>query len=265
MSKRKQFSLCNSNKTLAKEVADFLLNVADVKEESITDYLVWKWKEIDKRFKAINVTTFTRQEENTISGADYEMELWLIGKTKKYPLVIQAKKLVKPYDSYVSKLRYKDNTKDQMNRLLNYASSNNRIPFYAFYCLPDYKTRTMCKKNDIYDSGIFIGHAKDIEEFADGKHGKRVSLNKILEKTNPFHCIFCCPLSYSGDYFNNYFPIVDIDYQNERIPEYVNYLLETHELEVSNERVNKLIEKYNLGIYRHVAVYDMRDNKEMRN
>ena len=54
-------SLCDSNKALGREVSDFILNVPDVKEESITDYLVWKWCLLDKRFKYIRPTTFSRQ------------------------------------------------------------------------------------------------------------------------------------------------------------------------------------------------------------
>ncbi|MBD3671240.1 MAG: hypothetical protein HUJ29_10735 [Gammaproteobacteria bacterium] len=257
--------LCVSNKALAQEVADFLVNVSDVNEESITDYLVWRWKEIDKRFKAINISTFTRQEESKISGADFEMELWLVGKTKRYPLVFQAKKFIKPYASYVRKLRYPDNTKQQMNKLLSYAASNNKIPFYVFYSLPDTKTKTMCMRNNISNSGVFMGHAKIIEEFADGKHGSRVSLNKLLENTNPFHCIFCCPLAHLGGYFEKYFPVSASTEQDQTTPGYVNYLLETHRLEINNERVKSLIEQYNLGVYRYVAVYDLRDVDETPN
>ena len=43
-------NLCQSNKYLAEEVRDFIQNVDGAKEEeSITDYLVWKWKDIDSR------------------------------------------------------------------------------------------------------------------------------------------------------------------------------------------------------------------------
>ncbi len=52
-------------------IKNFMLNVSDVKEESITDYLVWKWRELDARFKYINITTFTRHMESTTTGADF--------------------------------------------------------------------------------------------------------------------------------------------------------------------------------------------------
>lgn len=251
--------LCESNKALAKEVADFLFNVDDLKEESITDYLVWKWKEIDKRFKSINVSTFTRQEESKLTGADFEMELWLIGKTRRYPLVIQAKKFIKQFDSYVSKLKYPHNSKNQMNKLLSYAAKNNKIPFYAFYSLPDEKTMTMCFRNDVGDCGVFLAHAKDVEEFADGKHGSRVSRNNLLARSNSFHCVFCCPLSEESKYFENYYPVHGIENQEYNSPEYVDYLLEAHPLEVDGYYIKSLIEEHKLGVFKYVAVYDIRD------
>jgi len=52
-----------------------------VKEESITDFLLWKWRELDKRFKFINITTFTRSDEGSRTGADFELELWLVGRS----------------------------------------------------------------------------------------------------------------------------------------------------------------------------------------
>ncbi len=42
----------------------------------------------------------------------------------------KQKKLKKEYDAYVDKLRYPNNTKKQINTLLNYAKSYDKIPFY---------------------------------------------------------------------------------------------------------------------------------------
>ena len=118
-------NLCDANKAVSLEVKNFmLLNVPDVKEESITDYLVWKWRELDSRFKYINVATFTRQEESTTTGADFEIELWLVGNKFHFPLVFQAKKFVKPNDSYVTKLNYPSKTQGQLTTLLAYAKAH---------------------------------------------------------------------------------------------------------------------------------------------
>ncbi len=71
-------NICDAHKALGAEVKDFLHNVPNANEESITDYLVWKWRELDKRFNYIRVTAHSHHKESTISGADFEMELWLV-------------------------------------------------------------------------------------------------------------------------------------------------------------------------------------------
>lgn len=93
--------LCKTNKAISLDVREFMGNVSDVKEESITDYLVWKWRKLDPNFKYLKVSTYTRHEENSTTGADFELELWLVGRRFHFSLIFQAKKLVKPYDSYV--------------------------------------------------------------------------------------------------------------------------------------------------------------------
>lgn len=251
---------CQAHKSVTREVKEFLMNVDGVGEESITDFLLWKWASIDKKFKSINVSSFTKQEESKVTGADFEMEIWLVGRNLSYPLVFQAKKFVKPYDAYVNKLNYPQNTKSQMNTLLTYASSRSspKIPFYAFYSLPDEKTKAMCRHNDVDDCGVFMAHAKKVEEFADGKHGRKVSKNDLLGVSNPFHCIFCCPIAFRG-YFEEYFPSIDGEANEQSLPEYVHYLINTLELEVNEEQFGEYIKKYNLDKFRHVAVYDMRE------
>lgn len=255
---------CQSHKSVTHEVKEFMLNVEGVGEESITDFLLWKWALIDKKFKSINVSSFTRHQESTVSGADFEMEVWLVGSKVSYPLVFQAKKFVKSYDAYVNKLNYPKNTKSQMNTLLRYASANRKIPFYAFYSIPDEKTKAMCRHNDVNDCGVFMAHAKTVKEFADGKHGWKVSKNDLLGVSNPFHCVFCCPIAFRG-YFENYFPFVDGELYEQVPPTYVNYLLSVHKQEMSEEKIKDFIQEYELGKFRHIAIYDMRELEEYNN
>lgn len=51
------------------EVKNFIRNVPDVGEGSITDSLVWKWRELDSGLKYINTPIFTRQVERATTGA----------------------------------------------------------------------------------------------------------------------------------------------------------------------------------------------------
>jgi len=254
--------LCEANQKLSEEVKGFLQNVPDVKEESITDYLVWKWGELDDKFNYINIKTFTRKEENLITGADFEIELWIVGRTFHFPLVFQAKKAVKPFDSYASKLNYPKNTQAQLKKLLSYSLSKRRLPFYVFYSIPDSDTQVMCAMNQAQGSGVFMMDAFTAKEFADGRRGYRISKNKILAATNPFHCMFCCPLICDGEYFNHYFgriaeylgTVVDQD-----IPNYVSLLLSGQWREMGREEALTVVRKNELEVYRFVGVYDMRD------
>lgn len=257
-------NICKANKAVSLEVKNFMLNVPDVKEESITDYLVWKWRELDSRFKYINISTFTRQEENTTTGADFELELWLVGRKFHFPLVFQAKKFVKPNDSYVAKLNYPAGTQGQLKTLLSYAKTQKKLPFYVFYSIPDSNTQTMCRKGDVSDTAIFMADAHKIKAFADCKYGKRVSKNKLLKATNPFHCMFCCPLIESGEYFTRYFSGLTEGAEardNEQLPNYVSLLLSGRALELSEEETLSVINQNELRTFRAVGVYDMRDLK----
>ncbi|OIR24685.1 DUF6615 family protein [Bathymodiolus thermophilus thioautotrophic gill symbiont] len=276
--KGKDMNLCKSNQDLTREIKEFILNVDHVKEESITDYLVWKWKEMDKNFNSIKVKTFTRHEEYK-TGADFDMEIWLIRNNGNYPLTIQAKKFIKSYDAYVGKLRYPNNTKDQMKKLLAHSASTNKIPFYMFYSQPDNKTTSMCYCNNSNDCGVFLACAYDIEKFADKKRGKKVSMNDILKDSIPFHCIFCCPsffetcfniAKFKGccpPFFEKCFNMAKFKGKNVDIPEYIEYLSK-HRDGLDNEEMEELIKNYESenkdyksGNYRHIAVYDMRDKE----
>ncbi|MDF8327515.1 hypothetical protein P5G63_03015 [Aeromonas salmonicida] len=73
---------CDLHKCITNEVKEFILNVDNVGEESITDFLLWKWALIDKKFKSIKVSSFTRHQESKVSGADFEMEVWLVGRVR---------------------------------------------------------------------------------------------------------------------------------------------------------------------------------------
>jgi hypothetical protein len=185
-------NICDAHKVLGAQVKDFLRNVPNANEESITDYLVWKWRDLDKRFNYIRVKTHSHRKESTTSGADFEMELWLVGEEASIPLLFQAKKLVKPFDSYMRRLRYPNGSKRQLRLLLKYARQSRRHPFYALYAIPDHTGGPGCPCIGAADGGVFVVHAHAIRRFANGYHGKRVSKGALLGAGLPFHCWFCC-------------------------------------------------------------------------
>jgi hypothetical protein len=270
-------NICESTKAVSAEVGSFIFNVRDVKEESITDYLVWKWRELDKKFSYINVKTFTRHEENLITGADFELKLWLIGPKYHVSLVFQAKKFIKQYDSYINKLNYPNGTRNQMMKLLQYAGNKSAEPFYMFYSTPDAQTKTFCCTHGLMNTSLYMADAYTIRDFANGLYGKKISKNNLLAASIPFHCMFCCLMNKSNrgcrrhlykhllldEYINRsfvrlLFGLERVRRSNEELPDYVNKLLSGRTVEISKEDVLP-ISQSELGVFRTVGVYDMRD------
>jgi len=213
-------NICSANKDVDVLVGQFIKNVSQIKEESITDYLVWQWKILDARFNYIKVNPFTKEQENKTTGADFEMELWIVGKDHAIPLVFQAKKLMKEYNSYKSAINYPDNTKMQIGTLLAYARTTRKLPFYMFYSVPNAKTKTMCKGPSHGSSGaVYMADALAVQVIANSSAAK-ISKNHLLSKSNPFYCLFCCPLGAKENvdgasklaglrsYFELYFPLL---------------------------------------------------------
>ena len=255
-------NICESNRAVSLKVLNFMRNVGDIKEESITDYLVWKWRELDERFNYLSMRTFNHDEESTTTGADFDLELWLVGRKTHVSLAVQAKKFIKPYDSYIKRLNYPNGTKQQINTLLNYATTNNKLPFYFIYSIPESQTNTMCGKPINADCGVFMADAKVMEQFADGKHGKRASRDDLPSKSNPFHCMFCCPLGPDGRYFDTYFPGTSqgtTSQTNEALPQYVKQLLVGRSDQSRNDGLEQAVHNEGWNRFRAVGVYDLRD------
>jgi hypothetical protein len=256
--------ICSSNKAVSLEVKNFMLNVGDVKEESITDYLVWKWRELDKRFNYLSVTSFDRHQESATTGADFDLELWLVGRKEHVSLAVQAKKFIKQHDSYIKKLNYPNGTKQQLNTPLTYSAANNKLPFYFIYTIAGVQTTTMCGRSNTVDSAIFMTDARVIRAFADGKKGKRASRDDLVRAGNPFHCMFCCPLAKDGSYFQNYFSASSSDASprsNELLPNYVRELLAAGRDQP--DRLGRSAEpttnREGWNAFRAVGVYDLRE------
>lgn len=245
---------CTANRAIARQVKQFIEHVADVKEESITDYLVWQWDLLDARFSYIQATPFNHHQESTVTGADFDLELWLVGRTRHFSLAVQAKKFIRQYDGYVRKLRYPGNTKSQMDRLLTYAAANNRLAFYFIYTVPEASTASACFNKDDAGCGVFMADAYTLEDYADGLNGQRISRDRLVSESLPFHCMFCCPLVARGGFFKRYFPRLKADEgtPNDQLPGYVTQLL------AGPDRRGPDAAAVPEG-FRYVGVYDMRD------
>ena len=242
---------------------NFILNVPDAKEESITDYLVWKWRILDARFNYINVKTFTRHQENAKTGADFELELWLVGRSQCVPLLFQAKKFNKPFGGYLGKLNYPKNSQAQLQKLISYATARRLLPFYSIYTHVAAK-RPLCGGRSDLDTGVYMIDAQKVKNFADGAHGRNVSLDNLLKHSNPFHCMFCCPMGTEGSYFQSYFRSQEgenVARRPSEMPAYAQRLLRSRDQDGSIERVNQEGLGDDLPSVRALGVYDLRDRE----
>lgn len=85
-------NLCYKYLLLDIKTIEFIYNVPTIGEESISDWLIWKWREIDKNFNYIklNLSPFTKKQEAK-NGAD--LELWIIMKIQLFHCYFKQKKL----------------------------------------------------------------------------------------------------------------------------------------------------------------------------
>jgi hypothetical protein len=249
---------CEENKKISYDTWDFIEYVPDVGEESITDYLVWQWRKLNNKFNFLNVKKHTRQFENSISGADFELELWILSRKQSLSFVFQAKKLLKNYNGYTNKLNYQNGANRQVDVLINYARSVRKIPFYILYAQPNNSTRTICPLNEIEKTALFMTDAFTIDKLTVNFQNRRLSKDRILQETNPFHCLFCCPITRDSltEYLKRYFPTLtqqEMLYETNEIPNYV-------EMIASNEiqNIEEFILQNELTRFRNIGVLDLR-------
>jgi len=191
---------CGLSIQLGHELHDFMVNVPSVNEESITDYLLWRWRQIDNRFRylsrpgpslRIRTKAYNKQEESTITGADFLLELWLIKDNGLFALLVQAKKFIKNYDKYASKFRYPSGTSKQIDKLKAYAGEKNYWPVYFIYSTNEVKAQSRCKYYSRH-SGAFVLQHCAAKRFSK-KLKEPLSLKKIITTSFPLHCLFCRP------------------------------------------------------------------------
>lgn len=192
---------CKEVKQISMYIREWITKQPAVKEESLTDYLLFQ---ISEKIPSIKYKAFSRQEESSSTGADWEW--WFVFSNYAYKLRVQAKK-TKPKDNYSSIAYCPKNKELQIEKLLKDAINTNSIPFYAFYSNENGKV--LCQKG-INDEGVYIAGANTLyNSFV--KTRQRVSAQDILSITNPLSCFFCCPLAIKhnghrlSSFFENYY------------------------------------------------------------
>lgn len=216
-------SLCVELVKICADVVEFLTHVSSVNEESVSDYLLWKWRAADSRFRTTKLRKYTHHEEAELTGADFSLEIWVLGTHRSYPMIFQAKKFQKAYHSYVGKFAYPKGSKAQIGKLLSYSAAHHYTPYYVIYSSTGLPS-TKCRAHGAGISGVHALTANHAKQFADGLCGKKLSLSAILSKCRPLPCLFChgcaSPKSLSG-LAEGGEPERPTPLENSQVPEYV--------------------------------------------
>src|SRR5690606_31584675 len=123
-------------------------------------------------------------------------------------------------------------------------------------------SRSLCGGRKDLDTGIYMIDAHEIKKFADGAHGRKVSLDAMLRRSNPFHCMFCCPMSLDGNHFQSYFGSptgTEFTHGLDKMPAYAQRLLHSRDEQGSYESSNQVAEPEKFPPVRTVGIYDLRD------
>lgn len=181
---------CEKLKKSSIYVKEWIIKQSKVKEESITDWLLF---DISEKIERIAYKAFTRDEESRKTGADWEW--WFIYKDHAFKMRVQAKKLKIGEDNYPA-LAYTNNNGLQIELLLNSSQQENFIPFYAFYSRE--ANIVMCKQG-INDEGVYMAGGNQIyaDFILNGK--RRVESNDLTERSIPLSCFLCCPLCHKDE------------------------------------------------------------------
>lgn len=270
--------LCQMHKNIEDEVVDFTAHVPSAGEESITDYLFWRWSLLNQKNSHLVAKSFTKLEESRTTGADFEMEIWFIGDNYSLPLAIQAKKISNEHKAYRSAFSYPNDTKQQINTLLNYVKQNKRLPLYMLY-----SQSAVYPYSKTSDCGVYIASAFDIENFTNLPKGTKLSKSKILDRCIHFYQLFC---ELTQDSVNDYISIETItnrlkelfskksalksklteqieNNKTETLPDYVQLILESSQQQLNSDKklrqnIQKMIKNDHSIEPRKIIVVDIR-------
>ncbi len=179
-------SLCQVLNQATSYVYKWLLNQPSVKEESLTDWMLF---EISEKSPIVHYKLYSRHDEGKITGADWEW--WFISNTANLRLRVQAKKAQGFKDLYPS-LAHTNINGLQIDKLIEDAKKQNAIPLYAFFSSK--KLPTLCQKNKLMQGVYLASAAKVYSEFIAGGKSK-VFAKDVLAISTPLPCIACCPLN----------------------------------------------------------------------
>lgn len=233
----------NSNgenlKKISQEIQKWIRKQKNVKEESITDWLLYQMGE-----KTTNITsvTFSRHEEAKVTGSDWEW--WIIYPHSFYKFRVQAKKITATKPVYQA-LYYKKGL--QIELLIKDAQKSNFIPLYALYT--DYISGSRCPYN-IKNEGVYLAGAIELKKDIIDPEKKRVTSEELFGKSIPLSCILCCKLILHEDiksFLKKYFFAYtneEFEYKNgsyigeyKELPKYIESIMQNNN--ISSEQIQQ--------------------------
>lgn len=179
-------NLCDILKDLNTKIFEWISAQPAVKEESITDWLLY---ELSKRSVQVAYKAFNRYEEAKYTGADWD---WVfVFNDGTVWLRVQAKKLFAGEDNYPSLAR-SNRYGQQISTLITSAAKVPAYPLYVFYygsseisaCILGFKAT----------AGAYFCGAKVVDaNFVSTR--KRVNSADLIIRSYPLPCIVCCPMA----------------------------------------------------------------------
>jgi hypothetical protein len=254
---------CEVLRNASEYVRTWQLKQPAVKEESLTDWLLF---EISSKTPRIRYVAFSRHTEARETGADWEW--WILFRDLSVRLRVQAKKLLK-MDNYAG-IAHTNRHGLQIDLLLAAADLVNALPFYAFYS--GGASTTMCGGGR-HDEGVFMAGGRKVHADFITSGRKVISESDALSRCTPLSCFLCCPLLHMRrdpiEFFRHYYANeleAPVQPQAENIrgmysslPRFVSSFLET-----SEEGLPDWWEqKYQSAVYdtKGLLVYDGREDE----
>ncbi|MDO4769457.1 MAG: hypothetical protein Q4A11_03720 [Brachymonas sp.] len=200
-------SICKIAQLKCGYIKEWMGSCDRVKEESITDWLLYELSKSSSRI--INIP-FTRYVEGKLTGADWEW--WILYPSRAIRLRIQAKKLSQK--NINREMRKRGTNGYQMMMLINDSVSPRlypnipALPLYVFYT-DDSPPNTVCKGID--RGGAYLASANALYNyFFPTYYRSGVSIKNFPVPLFPLSSLFCCPKIF-GCFDNFRFQGVDSD------------------------------------------------------
>lgn len=181
--------LCEILNDLSAEIFAWMSAQPAVKEESITDWLLY---ELSNRSTQVAYKGFTRHEEAKYTGADWD---WVfVFNDGTVWLRVQAKKLFDGEDNYPGLAR-SNRYGQQISTLITSAATVPAYPIYAFYF--GSSAISACRGGVQASAGAYLCGAKVVDaNFVSTR--TRVDPANVIGRSYPLPCIVCCPKANGG-------------------------------------------------------------------